>query len=323
MSCFHPLTGFYTGLKTAKGEDEIVVTSADRHFLPLYFAVKRVGHNIPYNPDFVVIHDGESCLYNTVSIPCGHCDGCRSDRSLDWAVRCCFELRDHDQYDCFFATLTMDNAHVMEPSKEWIQRFLKRLRKRYGSFRYLLCAEYGSRTFRPHYHAIFFGLKGLRQELKLWSKSGRFSLYRSADFEKIYGLGACLFGDVSFDSCAYVAKYATKSEKGLGCFLMMSRRPGLGASALQDAVGSFDGTDSRFYGDFGSRHVVRFPRLFKQYLKDSDRALYDKFAVECRKRAESSAVSNAFMRSLDNPDYLGDVEENIFLSRKKARNIKL
>ncbi len=49
--------------------------------------------------------------------------------------------------------------------KKDIQNFLKRCRRRLEyhyvgndnkSFRYFICSEYGPKTFRPHYHAIFF-----------------------------------------------------------------------------------------------------------------------------------------------------------------------
>lgn len=316
MSCFHPLTGFYTGYKTDKGNDELIVTSADRHFLPVYMAVKKVGHNICYNPDFVVVHDGESCLYKTVSIPCGHCKGCLKDRSLDWAVRCSLELKDTSG-PSWFVTLTMDDAHLQPPSKDFVQKFLKRLRKRFGRFRYLLCAEYGKHTLRPHYHAIFFGLDV--PDLVPYSRSGTFQLYRSKSFEDVYRLGGCLFGKVTFDSCAYVAKYATKSEKNLGCFLMMSRRPGIGSRCLKAKVDSYDG-DSRFIGDFGNgRHVVRYPRLFKSYFRDSDPDAYRKFSAVAQDRAASASVSSAAMHGIDVDD-LGDYNERLLESSLKCRN---
>lgn len=42
-------------------------------------------------------------------------------------------------------------------SKSDLQKFLKRLRKAYGKkVRYFACGEYGPKTFRPHYHLLFF-----------------------------------------------------------------------------------------------------------------------------------------------------------------------
>lgn len=57
--------------------------------------------------------------------------------------------------------------------KDWIKRFrtnYERLTGRTG-VRYFLCSEYGPKTKRPHYHAIFFGLdkKDLALAINDWS----------------------------------------------------------------------------------------------------------------------------------------------------------
>ena len=111
---------------------------------------------------------------NWFEIPCGYCDGCRIDRSREWANRCMLELQYHDS--AYFITLTYNDDHVpvsyyADPEtgeaqesltlckRDW-QLFMKRLRKAFpdDQIRFYACGEYGSQTFRPHYHAIVFGL---------------------------------------------------------------------------------------------------------------------------------------------------------------------
>ena len=59
-----------------------------------------------------------------------------------------------------FITLTYDNENLPPDGSlqiEDYQKFLKRLRKK-NKFRYFLVGEYGDLNWRPHYHAILYGL---------------------------------------------------------------------------------------------------------------------------------------------------------------------
>src|SRR6187549_2683574 len=46
----------------------------------------------------------------SVVLPCGHCIGCRLERSRQWAVRCMHEAQLHDVSS--FVTLTYDDSHL-------------------------------------------------------------------------------------------------------------------------------------------------------------------------------------------------------------------
>lgn len=97
-----------------------------------------------------------------------------------WSQRCYLESLDYK--DNYFVTLTYNDDNLPNPSNdnfddEWshfrhnstlskrdIQLFLKKLRRHYDynfnhkGIRFLLVGEYGPKTNRPHYHAIFFNL---------------------------------------------------------------------------------------------------------------------------------------------------------------------
>lgn len=139
-----------------------------------------------------------------LKLPCGSCLGCQMGRSRDWAVRCALELQGHDA--ACWSTLTYDDANVPATlSKPHLSGAVKRLRAVVSPhrFKFFGAGEYGERTFRPHYHAIWFGLS-------------------LADHERIQA--AWPFGFVRSDpispaAVAYVAGYCAKKlgwqlEKG-------------------------------------------------------------------------------------------------------------
>lgn len=127
------------------------------------------------------------------------------------------------------------------------------------SFRYFSCGEYGDKSGRPHYHVILFG-QDFHQDRVVYSKTNNGDLlFRSAFLDRVWSNGLCVIGDVTFDSCAYVARYVMKKRKGKDDyvdpetgisnadyyhavveetgeffelepeFCLMSRRPGIGA----------------------------------------------------------------------------------------------
>lgn len=182
-----------------------------------------------------------------VTVPCNKCIGCRLEYSRQWAVRCVNESKMHEHNQ--FLTLTYRDedlvfgnlAPTLEPRE--LQLFIKRLRKEYGDgIRYFACGEYGDESYRPHYHACFFGLD--IEDKKLYSIKDGIKLYSSGTIDRIWGHGFCTIGDVNFETAAYVARYVMKKimgpdnniyeERGIEPeFARMSRRPGIGLKWLE------------------------------------------------------------------------------------------
>lgn len=144
-----------------------------------------------------------------------------------------------------FLTLTYDNAHLPKDGSlkvEHCQGFMKRLRSRISptKIRFFLCGEYGDKLSRPHYHSVIFGYD-FPDKKPVGSWHGGV-LYESGLLDEVWGHGGARIGSVSFESASYVANYATKkvmgSEEVVNAhyagrkpeFLLMSRRPGIGAS---------------------------------------------------------------------------------------------
>lgn len=155
-------------------------------------------------------------------LPCGRCVGCRLERSRQWAIRMMHEAQLHD--DNIFLTLTFDQEHLLKRKnpisldKREFQLFLKRLRKTTNNkIRYFMCGEYGKKFGRPHYHAIIFNYKP--NDLKLEKIENGKRYYSSASIRKLWPDGNNIITDVSFDTCAYVARYIMKKHLGKGAWM--------------------------------------------------------------------------------------------------------
>lgn len=128
---------------------------------------------------------------------------------------------------------------------------MKRLRRSLRApIRFYMCGEYGSQTFRPHYHACLFGFDF--PDKYFWCRTGGGEkVYRSPNLERLWPFGASSIGSVTFESAAYVARYCVQKVTGFNAkyhyarsdkdgeyqltpeFNHMSLKPGIGAPWLQ------------------------------------------------------------------------------------------
>lgn len=187
-------------------------------------------------------------------VPCGKCGACLYNRTEDWTLRIIAESK--SAINSWFITLTYsdDNLPRTEEGlislrKKDFQDFMKVLRikvdrmpgKKYqeqmleqkpdkrdwrSRIRYYAVGEYGSKTFRPHYHIIAFNIpKSIIESLdQVWKK------------------GLIHIGSVTPNSIAYTVSYhvttknqeVTKDTTMENEFATMSRRPGLGTAYLDN-----------------------------------------------------------------------------------------
>jgi hypothetical protein len=147
-----------------------------------------------------------------------------------------------------FITLTFNQEELDKRSNPAsvdvrdFQLFMKRLRKKHKNIRFFHCGEYGEQNKRPHYHALIFGYEF--PDRKLWQTRNKQKYYRSEELEKLWPYGHVVIGEVTFTSCAYVARYIMKKQKGKNAeehyfnketgeliepeYCTMSRKPGIG-----------------------------------------------------------------------------------------------
>ncbi|AXH76043.1 MAG: replication initiator protein [Microviridae sp.] len=237
-----------------------------------------------------------------ISVSCGKCLACLQTSRFNWTFRLSQELLNSSS--AYFITLTYDeksNRHTLD--KREIQLFIKKLRKASqasvfnelglnhttlskktkvsqiapegANLRYYLVGEYGTKTFRPHYHIILFNLcKSLVPEV-----------------EKIWSYGMVHIGKVTQASIHYVTKYlVTKPDSKIVWeiekpFALMSRRPGLGASYLTKTT-QYHKTITRNYLTLPGGITQKLPRYYadKIYNKSDKRVINDKSKIANMKR---------------------------------------
>lgn len=170
---------------------------------------------------------------DSLRLPCGGCIGCRTARAREWALRCTLEQSEHDA-QCWVTLTYADEYLPPTLCLPHLQRYVRSLRKRRGPLRYFAAGEYGERTYRPHYHAILFGV----------------SEQERAVLEEAWPHGFVRVDPLTPAAISYVAGYCSKKigwrdyERGERIdystgevyeyqppFVRMSRRPGIGGAA--------------------------------------------------------------------------------------------
>jgi len=154
-------------------------------------------------------------VVSALTLPCGQCLGCRLERSRQWAVRCMHEASLHQ--DNAFLTLTYDENHLPFRSQldyTAFQQFMRRFRKAVSPrLRFYMSGEYGSKDWRPHYHALIFGYDFPDKQYFKKTDSGE-TIYTSALLSRLWPQGHASTGAVTFESAAYVARYCVTKVTG-------------------------------------------------------------------------------------------------------------
>lgn len=145
--------------------------------------------------------------------PCNDCLPCTINLRRVWAARIMLESRYHDS--AAFVTLTYSDDFLPENgvSLEHHQQFLKLLRFHYGDkIRYYMCAEYGEKSFRAHYHYILFGYP-VCQNPRPWRRGQKFQQCQCHPCRFLHGIwkkGHVFIGQATVESANYCAGYVTK-----------------------------------------------------------------------------------------------------------------
>lgn len=208
-------------------------------------------------------------LVDYIDIPCRQCPECSAAMKREWTARAIAEAQVHDKM-CFLTltynpisvpmVTTVDDDGVIydRPTlrhRDW-QLFMYRLRQFFDvPVRFMMCGEYGSRTYRPHYHAIMYGISiDDFSDLKVYrsTKNGDI-LYTSDRLDlNLWQLGKCMIGDCSSATCGYVAGYVDKkfdSVRGkkfyeltglVPPYIRSSNQPGLGRAWFDANLDKFN-----------------------------------------------------------------------------------
>lgn len=314
----------------------------------LAYVYQKKVHNdgvIVQRPEYEMIEKEYPDLAGRIQqIPCGKCIQCRLSYSREWANRCMLELK--TSANAYFLTLTYSDEYLQfapfcDPSSgelstrpalipKHFTNFMKRLRKRCAEMgqegqRFFACGEYGGETLRPHYHAIIYNLplELLENSHVFPDSSDEAPLWTAPELSKLWPFGHVVFGDVNWQTCAYVARYVVKKAKGkdraaqikahdmLGLpqfpeeFVRMSRRPGIGREYYERYKDRIYLTDEVFLPVKGEIQVLQpakyYDRLYDvEYPKEMRhikfrRQLHNKYNMKARLK---------FLTDLSEEEYL-------------------
>lgn len=264
-----------------------------------------------------------SRLGDVLQIPCGQCAECRLKRSREWAVRCMHEASLHRD-NCFLTlTYSGDSIHSVSLKYKHFSDFLKRLRSRFpkDKISFFACGEYGETNpvtkcidggkYRAHFHALLFNFNFPdRVPCRLL---GSADMFNSAILDSTWGHGACKIGEVTFESAAYVARYAMKKVTGdlaKAAYTiitpdgeMIERTPEMLVMSKRPAIGKL------WFERFGA-HVYYRDKVVARGKEMQPPRYYDKLLPEVvRGMVQRDRAAKGALRSEDNTDSRNNVRD--------------
>lgn len=328
MSCFEPLRGIY------KGKDE---------------NGKKILKIVPMK---AWTSEAFSSDVKFFEIPCGHCIGCRADQAKEWANRLLLESQD-SKFN-YFVTLTYSDLYVprnafglnlntgevverLTLSKEHVQKFMKRLRRRLDCpVRYYCAGEYGDQTERPHYHLILFLFDRQLDLCQIgYGNPPRFSceLIQECWSDPVNGepFGKVEVDPANYYTFKYVAQYVTKkigirpneqyiAEGRLPPFSLMSRKPGIG-SRYFDVHPECQTLDKLVIGTPDGAVEISPSKYFKKKVREIDPVYADEVADRNLKKAYALCTERLH---LTNELYYDRIEtDKLLFTKKQKQRIKI
>lgn len=282
---------------------------------PGKYSIRILGHNSKHISG---VSDEARDQYKhgkLLKLPCGHCESCLKDRSKVWALRCVLESSCYEEN--YFVTLTYrDECNPGTLSRKDFRQFIKNVRNKFGSgIRYFGCGEYGTTTFRPHYHLIMFNLK--LPDVKHFAHGAYGgNILVSKELEKCWPFGNIQIGEVSFASCNYVARYVLKKQ-GMPSFQSMSTHPGIGYPYFEKHHKNIYECDACY---LSNGTAVKPPRYFDRCFEKIDLEALEKIKFTRVNEASVRVLSDVIDHALSSEDDLIGYKE--ILNQDKIRKRK-
>lgn len=256
----------------------------------------------------------------TKVVPCGKCVVCLRRRAGGWMFRLTKEWE--QSTSAYFVTLTYDDENIPTTTndlqtlqKSDLQKFFKRLRHHTRrKIRYYACGEYGSKTHRPHYHAIIFDLP------VNWCRA--YDILVSAWTAGLIDLQRCSHGSIG-----YVTGYVIKGQKedftdyNTGEiddrqpeFSVMSKK--LGANYLTPAKINYHKRNLISTLPLGSGGILSMPRYYMDKIFDKE----DKFKInEANREYRELNIERLFNNAIHEVQWKKDQQRKQEKQRKLQR----
>lgn len=302
---------------------------------------------------------GRKLLMHYVSytqIPCGHCMPCRLKYSKQWATRCVLEsemwpenwfltLTYNDENHPIADEFTDKNGITWVNDGNWngcleprdLVLFNKSLREEYRTkydhtgIRFYACGEYGTKSWRNHFHEILFNCPIKPSELKYYktTEDGNI-LYTCEKFEKIWGKGFITIAHMNWSTAAYVARYVTKKWTGSDSiehyamkgqipeFCRMSNRPGIGRTYYELNKEKIYQTDEILMKKYDDKTIVLKPPKYYDAIYDIEYPSdMERIKNIRRYQAEQAQKLKDYTTTLSREKQL-ELEERDLLTRTKT-----
>ena len=206
---------------------------------------------------------------------------------------------------------------------------------KFKEIRYMASGEYGSQTNRSHYHAIIFGWYPSDDDIVLLGKNelGQ-DYYGSATLAKAWPYGFHVIGKADWNSCAYVARYVVKKmfpfEKNFyeACniepeFILMSRRPGIGAQWYEDHKEEYYNFSKTYLKTQNGSHSIGSVKYFDRKVAKECPELYEDMIKNRVWFAKHRKALEKKQTNLKYIDYLSVKNENLERKTKALKVNKL
>lgn len=192
--------------------------------------------------------------------------------------------------------------------------FFKKLRKLGEKFKYYAVGEYGSKTMRPHYHVLFFGINDKNCIFKAWK------------------LGNIHIGDVTSASISYTLKYMDKIKKipmyegdmRVKEFSRSSQNLGLGFLNNDNVKNYFKEDITRNFVFTDQGHKVPIPSYYKNKLWTEEQRKQQRRYIdrECRDQESKARKAHKDKRyTYDEKEDLKQIAEwNKYIYQIKKRD---
>lgn len=349
MSCYHPLTAISLGENPETGKSILqFIKLEDKNFRDnvVYLPCGRcIGCRLDYSrrwADRMMLELDSwkgKAIFLTLTYDCKHL----VDQEGKFLNQ--FKNSDTGKYECFAPDAERcdkscyyhDLCNFKRGSlcKRHLQLFMKSLRKEldteeynFTKVRFFACGEYGSweNSHRPHYHVILYGLDfdNIPDKKEVGISELRQKVYTAPLIARHWPHGFISFGNVSWQSCAYVARYVTKKALDPASdavnrkcqlqpeFCVMSRRPGIGQKYLDEHPDCLNFTKVAIPTKDGAREIS-IPKYFVKSLESTDPEKYDKIMSDRMTYAVDSTMQK--LRGTDLPFY-----EYLEVEEKKMYN---
>lgn len=340
MACSHPLYAY----QEAPGEKPIILAG---DYLGQKYFIDKSGQ-----------------AHEVLQLPCGNCVQCRLQHSRNWADRCMLEAQQYEHNE--FLTITYDPEHLPTGQKIDLETgelygesnplqpkdltdFIKRLRSAFArgkyrvthedgstevltfpkndNIRFYACGEYGDKNQRPHYHLIVFNLNVPDKKFLFTNGAGSLN-YTSDLIKSIWNKGLISLCPVTWETCAYTARYVMKKQKGpqsaeyyasqglVPEFVRMSRNPGIARDYYEQHKWDIYWYDSIYLKKGEKVEKVRPSRYYDKLFDIDEHEYLEKLKERRKEMAETLLQNKLSQTSLSEREFMA-LNENLTLERIK------